>query len=245
MEAQEAPHESPWRSRPLVRQDATARLATLRVVCERVPGRPPRLTRARLRRVLQSCLTERSSAMSTQFDAIYLHNRIGSTLAHCPGAIEPERSQNSVSRRAVSAGRRLTARMRPRPSRPTTSNTLSGPGECCVAYLDHAARLPSGHSRLGPSPRAQRADVCRVARGFQLQLGLKTGKRIKFDGFEREVRAAPMRQLSQWHQDHERLSNRLQHELSVQLESREITVRGWNWGKVDVQGASSGRASLL
>ena len=63
-----------------------------------------------------------------------------------------------------------------------------------------------------------------VARGFQLQLGKKDGKRTKFDGFARE--------------DLERLTNRLQNELSIQLETRDITVRGWNWGKVDIQGPS-------
>lgn len=63
----------------------------------------------------------------------------------------------------------------------------------------------------------------RVARGFQLRIGLKGEKRrVAFDGFARE--------------DHERLRNSASNYYNITLEERETNVRGWNWGTAEVQG---------
>ena len=67
------------------------------------------------------------------------------------------------------------------------------------------------------------AQWTRVARGFQRLLGLKHGgQRKAVDNFKKD--------------DFERLSNRVQNDLSTHLETREITVRGWNWGKFKIAG---------
>lgn len=63
----------------------------------------------------------------------------------------------------------------------------------------------------------------RVARGFQLRIGLKGEKRrVAYEGFERE--------------DHERLKNAVNHYYNITLEEKETSVRGWNWGYADIQG---------
>jgi structure-specific recognition protein 1 len=63
----------------------------------------------------------------------------------------------------------------------------------------------------------------RVARGFQLRIGLKGEKRrVAYEGFERE--------------DHERLKNAVNNYYNITLEEKETSVRGWNWGYADIQG---------
>lgn len=63
----------------------------------------------------------------------------------------------------------------------------------------------------------------RVARGFQLRIGLKGEKRrVAYEGFERE--------------DHERLRNAVNHYYNITLEEKDTSVRGWNWGYADIQG---------
>ncbi|KAK2465410.1 hypothetical protein APHAL10511_002764 [Amanita phalloides] len=66
------------------------------------------------------------------------------------------------------------------------------------------------------------AQWIRVARNFQLRVGLKDHRREKFDGFMRE--------------DHERLSGLLKNHFGITLESKEVSLRGWNWGVTDFQG---------
>lgn len=70
----------------------------------------------------------------------------------------------------------------------------------------------------------------RVARGYQLRIGLnkdrtdiKIGdrRRESFDGFR--------------YDDHDHLSNLFKQHFHVTLETKDLSVRGWNWGKVDVQ----------
>lgn len=63
----------------------------------------------------------------------------------------------------------------------------------------------------------------RVARGFQLRIGLKGEKRrVAYEGFERE--------------DHERLRNAVNNYYNITLEEKDTNVRGWNWGYADIQG---------
>ncbi|KAG5646520.1 hypothetical protein DXG03_003287 [Asterophora parasitica] len=85
----------------------------------------------------------------------------------------------------------------------------------------------------------------RVARGFQLRVGLRDDKREhrteKFDGFAREVR------LQKWQfsvpiydvfttQDHDKLANLLKQHFGKTLETKEVSFKGWNWGTTDFQG---------
>ncbi|KIK69671.1 hypothetical protein GYMLUDRAFT_34069 [Collybiopsis luxurians FD-317 M1] len=70
------------------------------------------------------------------------------------------------------------------------------------------------------------AQWLRVARNFQLRVGIKEEKgdfrKESFDGFQRE--------------DHDRVASLLKNHFAVTLESREISLRGWNWGVTDFQG---------
>ncbi|KAI0004552.1 structure-specific recognition protein-domain-containing protein [Russula compacta] len=62
----------------------------------------------------------------------------------------------------------------------------------------------------------------RVARGFQLRVGMKDRRREVFDGFERD--------------DHDKLASLLKQHFSVTLETEDVSFRGWNWGVTDFRG---------
>ncbi|KAF8157887.1 structure-specific recognition protein-domain-containing protein [Crassisporium funariophilum] len=69
------------------------------------------------------------------------------------------------------------------------------------------------------------AQWIRVARNYQLRVGLRDNrdqKKEKFDGFARE--------------DHDRLAKILKEYFGITLETREVSVKGWNWGVTDFQG---------
>ncbi|TFY70954.1 hypothetical protein EVG20_g2044 [Dentipellis fragilis] len=66
------------------------------------------------------------------------------------------------------------------------------------------------------------AQWLRVARGFQLRVGLKDRRKETFDGFERE--------------DHDKLTSILKQHFGVILEPQEISFKGWNWGITDFRG---------
>ncbi|KAI0667756.1 structure-specific recognition protein-domain-containing protein [Trametes maxima] len=66
------------------------------------------------------------------------------------------------------------------------------------------------------------AQWIRVARNYQLRVGLKDRTRETFDGFVRE--------------DHDKLAQLLKQHFSVILETREVSFKGWNWGVTDFQG---------
>ncbi|TCD61214.1 FACT complex subunit [Steccherinum ochraceum] len=66
------------------------------------------------------------------------------------------------------------------------------------------------------------AQWIRVARNFQLRVGMKDRTRVTFDGFNRE--------------DHDKLSQLMKQHFSVTLETKESTFKGWNWGATDFQG---------
>lgn len=62
----------------------------------------------------------------------------------------------------------------------------------------------------------------RVARNFQLKVGLKDRRRETFDGFMRE--------------DHDKMASLLKQYFGVALEVKDVTFKGWNWGVTDIQG---------
>ncbi|GFZ44452.1 FACT complex subunit POB3 [Saitozyma sp. JCM 24511] len=63
----------------------------------------------------------------------------------------------------------------------------------------------------------------RVARLWGVRLGMRQGdRRVGFDGFKRE--------------DHDKVKRTLDEFFNVKLETRDISLKGWNWGKADVQG---------
>ncbi|KZW01517.1 SSrecog-domain-containing protein [Exidia glandulosa HHB12029] len=67
------------------------------------------------------------------------------------------------------------------------------------------------------------AQWLRVARNFQLRVGLKDNRRREtFDGFQRE--------------DHDKLAAILKQFYDIALETKDISFKGWNWGATDFQG---------
>ncbi|GBE83057.1 SSrecog-domain-containing protein [Sparassis latifolia] len=66
------------------------------------------------------------------------------------------------------------------------------------------------------------AQWLRVARNYQLRVGLKDRSRETFDGFSRE--------------DHDKLAQLLRQHFSITLETKEVSLKGWNWGMTDFQG---------
>ncbi|KIY46742.1 SSrecog-domain-containing protein [Fistulina hepatica ATCC 64428] len=74
-----------------------------------------------------------------------------------------------------------------------------------------------------PSEHIKWAQWIRVARNFQLRIGLKDHRRETFDGFPRT--------------EHDRLYNFFKSHFSVTLETIETSLKGWNWGVTDFQGA--------
>ncbi|KAI0629734.1 structure-specific recognition protein-domain-containing protein [Trametes polyzona] len=66
------------------------------------------------------------------------------------------------------------------------------------------------------------AQWIRVARNYQLRVGLKDRSRETFDGFVRE--------------DHDKLAHLLKQHFSIPLETKEVSFKGWNWGVTDFQG---------
>ncbi|KAJ7600887.1 SSrecog-domain-containing protein [Mycena floridula] len=66
------------------------------------------------------------------------------------------------------------------------------------------------------------AQWLRVARNFQLRVGLANHRKETFDGFQRE--------------DHDQIASLLKNYFAITLETKEITFKGWNWGVADFQG---------
>ena len=78
------------------------------------------------------------------------------------------------------------------------------------------------------------AEWIRVARNFQLRIGLSISKNSgkdsernheTFDGFQRD--------------DQEKIAKLLKQFYNVGLEARDMAFKGWNWGVTDFQGACS------
>jgi FACT complex subunit SSRP1/POB3 len=81
----------------------------------------------------------------------------------------------------------------------------------------------------------------RVARGFQLRVGLKDRRREVFEGFERDVSYSLLQTMvpvELFIQDHDKLASLLKQHFSVTVETEDISFRGWNWGVTDFRGAT-------
>ncbi|KAL1923504.1 uncharacterized protein VTP21DRAFT_8484 [Calcarisporiella thermophila] len=63
----------------------------------------------------------------------------------------------------------------------------------------------------------------RVARDFQLRITLRNGNVVKFDGFKKD--------------DFEELKSIIKSLYHLQLENKELSLKGWNWGQTDFQGS--------
>ncbi|CAG8696474.1 14581_t:CDS:10, partial [Dentiscutata erythropus] len=63
----------------------------------------------------------------------------------------------------------------------------------------------------------------RVARDYQLKFALKNGNAARFDGFPKE--------------NFESLREIIRTNYKLNLETKEICVKGWNWGETDFQGS--------
>lgn len=70
--------------------------------------------------------------------------------------------------------------------------------------------------------RVKWAQWLRVARGFQLRIGLSDHTKEKFDGFLRE--------------EHDKIAQLLKNYFGITLETRDVSFKGWNWGVADFQG---------
>ncbi|KAG0292965.1 FACT complex subunit [Dissophora globulifera] len=65
----------------------------------------------------------------------------------------------------------------------------------------------------------KRTTWLRAARNFQLRIQLRDGRIVKFDGFQRD--------------DFEKLKDIIKANYGLQLETKELSVKGWNWGETD------------
>lgn len=68
----------------------------------------------------------------------------------------------------------------------------------------------------------KRAQWLSVAKGHELRLQLKNGNVVKFDGFPADTQ--------------DELKRTLRGYYGVELETKELSVRGWNWGQTEFQG---------
>ncbi|XP_019616304.1 PREDICTED: FACT complex subunit SSRP1-like [Branchiostoma belcheri] len=62
----------------------------------------------------------------------------------------------------------------------------------------------------------------RVARGYELKVGLKSGAVFKYDGFKES--------------DFDKLSDFINKNYKMRLEEKELSVKGWNWGTAKFKG---------
>ncbi|EPQ51062.1 SSrecog-domain-containing protein [Gloeophyllum trabeum ATCC 11539] len=96
-------------------------------------------------------------------------------------------------------------------------------GKFRVAASGMAWRAEDGDTTVAISgPDIKWAQWLRVARNFQLRVGLKDRRRETFDGFMRE--------------DHDKVAGLMKQHFGITLETKDVTFKGWNWGVADVQG---------
>ncbi|RIB21363.1 SSrecog-domain-containing protein [Gigaspora rosea] len=69
----------------------------------------------------------------------------------------------------------------------------------------------------------KRVHWIRVARDYQIKFALKNGNAARFDGFPKE--------------NFESLREIIRTNYKLNLETKEICVKGWNWGETDFQGS--------
>ncbi|RHZ65154.1 hypothetical protein Glove_319g134 [Diversispora epigaea] len=74
-----------------------------------------------------------------------------------------------------------------------------------------------------PADEFKKVQWMRVARDYQLKVALKNGSAARFDGFAKD--------------NFESLREIVRTNYKLNLETKELSVRGWNWGKTDFQGS--------
>lgn len=91
-----------------------------------------------------------------------------------------------------------------------------------------------------PASDVKWVEWLRVARNYQLRVGIKdTWKRQEFDGFTRQVCSIHFLLLliaKSNHQDQDSLTTVVKTHLQLNLETKELSWRGWNWGTTDFRG---------
>ncbi|KAG8951153.1 FACT complex subunit, partial [Tulasnella sp. 419] len=97
-------------------------------------------------------------------------------------------------------------------------------GRMRIAAIGLAWKAMEGENTVTiPTDNIKYLQWVRVARNFQLRVILKTDrKRETFDGFLRE--------------DHDKVANIARQYFDINLETKEASVKGWNWGTTDIQG---------
>jgi len=95
----------------------------------------------------------------------------------------------------------------------------------------------------------------RLAHAYQLRIQLQNNTVLRLNGFSEAVRvsapqrncearplslASSLRRLAHGHgaQDKETLEKFIKRSYDMTLETRELSTKGWNWGDIDVAGAS-------
>ncbi|CAG8474080.1 6852_t:CDS:10 [Ambispora gerdemannii] len=100
----------------------------------------------------------------------------------------------------------------------------SEPGVLKLAPIGLGWKTPIAETILTvPAEDFKRMQWIHVARNYQLRIQLKNGDALKFDGFLRD--------------DFDTLRELIKLNYRLNLEIKELSVRGWNWGKTDFQGS--------
>ncbi|KAJ3546917.1 hypothetical protein NMY22_g1851 [Coprinellus aureogranulatus] len=82
--------------------------------------------------------------------------------------------------------------------------------------------IDSGNVVTLEASKIKWAQWIRVARNFQLRVGLTDHTKEKFDGFLRE--------------EHDKIAQLLKNHFGITLETQEVSFKGWNWGVADFRG---------
>jgi len=106
-----------------------------------------------------------------------------------------------------------------------------------------------------PSTDIKWVQWLRVARNYRIRVAMKDGTRATFDGFSRDVSflillssspsgtdpyvgvALVAHPQTRSFQNHDKLVSLFKQHFTTQLESKEVSFRGWNWGSTDFQGS--------
>lgn len=99
----------------------------------------------------------------------------------------------------------------------------------CVALSRGSRSRVKSPSRAPADFSSPSSPFLSVARNYQMRLGTPK-QRTTFDGFVKE--------------DFERLSNLCKQYYNITIETKDISVRGWNWGVAEVQCAFPSSPSL-
>ncbi|KAF7298853.1 FACT complex subunit POB3 [Mycena indigotica] len=95
-------------------------------------------------------------------------------------------------------------------------------GKLRVAASGMAWKADNSEVTAIAAPDIKSVQWLRVARGFQLRVGMKDRKRETFDGFRRE--------------DLKKITDLLKTHFNITLEELDMTFKGWNWGETDFKG---------